>query len=140
MPKRIAIALIVASFAAAAQVSAASLTVGVTAIKEDTGAIMLALYDNADAYNGSGPSTKAARIDVEGGKVSIEFDDLPPGRYAIKLYHDANSTGELDTNIMGLPIEAYGFSGKAESLGPPPFDTAAVEIVAGENSVTVRLR
>ena len=101
---------------------------------------MLALYDNADAYNGSGPSTKAARIDVEGGEVSIEFDDLPPGHYAIKLYHDANSNGELDTNMMGLPIEAYGFSGKAEAIGPPPFAAAAFEIVVGENSVTVRLR
>jgi uncharacterized protein (DUF2141 family) len=69
------------------------------------------------------------------------FDDLPPGRYAIKLYHDANGNGELDTNMMGLPTEAYGFSGEGGSMGPPPFEKAAFEVVAGENNaVTVRLR
>ncbi len=101
---------------------------------------MLALYDGEDAYNG-GPSTKAAKIDVTDGEVSVEFENLPPGRYAIKLYHDVNGNGELDTNMMGLPIEAYGFSGESGTLGPPPFEAAAFDVVAGEkNSVTVRLR
>ena len=74
-------------------------------------------------------------------EVRITFDDLPPGRYAIKLYHDANGNGELDTNMMGLPIEAYGFSGESAHVGPPPFDVAAFDVVVGENNaVTVRLR
>ena len=43
--------------------------------------------------------------------------------------------------MMGLPTEAYGFSGEGGSMGPPPFEKAAFEVVAGEdNAVTVRLR
>ncbi len=140
MQKKLVSVLLAASFVASVHASAASLTVAVTSIEEEQGSIMLALYDGADSYNG-GTSAKAARIKVTGGEVSVQFDDLPPGRYAIKLYHDANSNGELDTNMMGLPVESYGFSGDGGTMGPPPFEAAAFDVVAGEhNNVTVRLR
>lgn len=140
MRKKIVSLLLGASLVASVHASAASLGIAVTAIEQEQGAIMLALYDSADAYDG-GASVKAVRIEVTGNDVSIEFDDLPPGRYAIKLYHDVNSNGELDTNIMGMPTEPYGFSGGGGSMGPPPFEAAAFDVVAGEdNSVTVRLR
>ena len=141
MLKNLVFAVIAAGLATWAHASAADLTITVSAIEEERGAIMLAIYDAAEAYNGGGPAMKGARIDVTGNEVSITFDDLPPGRYAIKLYHDANGNGELDTNMMGLPTEAYGFSGEGGSMGPPPFEKAAFEVVAGEdNAVTVRLR
>jgi uncharacterized protein (DUF2141 family) len=140
MRKKVVSLLLGASFVVSVHASAASLSIAVTAIEQQQGAIMLALYDSADAYDG-GTSARAARIDVTGGEVSVHFDDLPPGRYAIKLYHDANSNGELDTNMMGLPVEPYGFSGEGGSMGPPPFEAAAFDVVAGEqNAVTVRLR
>jgi uncharacterized protein (DUF2141 family) len=140
MRKKIVSLLLGASLVASVHASAASLGIAVTAIEQEQGAIMLALYDSADAYDG-GTSVKAARIEVNGDVVSVEFDDLPPGRYAIKLYHDANSNGELDTNMMGLPVEPYGFSSEGGSMGPPPFEAAAFDVVSGEdNSVTVRLR
>jgi len=120
---------------------AASLTVDVTAIEVQLGAIMLADYDAEGASNGSGPSVKTARIDVTGAEVSVTLDDLPPGRYAIKLYHDANGNGEHDTNMVGLPIEAYGFSGDGVHVGSPLFGVATFDVVVGENNaVAVRLR
>ena len=141
MFKKIACTLIIAGFAAPAFGEDASLTVAVTEIKEVQGAIMMAVFNAEDAYEGGGPSIKAARIEVDAEEVSVTFEDLPPGRYAIKLYHDANSNGELDTNMMGLPKEPYGFSGKGGRMGPPPFEKAAFDVVAGEdNAVTVRLR
>ncbi len=118
-----------------------SLTVAVTAIEEVKGAIMLAMFDTEDAYDGGGPPVKAVKIEVTGEQVSVSFDDLPAGRYAIKLYHDANGNGELDSNAFGLPTEGYGFSGKGGRFGPPPFDKAAFDVAEGEdNSVSIQLR
>lgn len=140
MLKKTVITFIAAGYIASAFASTASLTIDVTAIKEAEGAIMLAVYDAEETYNSGGPAVKGARIDVDGSKVSVTFDDLPTGRYAIKLYHDANSNGVLDTNMMGLPIESYGFSGGSAHVGQPPFNVAAFDVTAGDNSVTVRLR
>jgi hypothetical protein len=35
---------------------------------------------------------------------------LAPGRYALRVFADENGNGKLDSNLMGLPIERYGFS------------------------------
>ncbi|MDZ7756077.1 DUF2141 domain-containing protein [Rhodohalobacter sp.] len=37
------------------------------------------------------------------------------------IYHDKNTNGELDTNLSGIPEEAYGFSNNARgnALGRP---------------------
>ncbi|MEL7450720.1 MAG: DUF2141 domain-containing protein [Pseudomonadota bacterium] len=128
-----------ALFSAAAH--SASLTVSVTDIDEHSGAIMLAMFDAAEAYEDGGAPVKAVKIEVTGEEVSVTFDDLDPGRYAIKLYHDANGNGEMDRNMMGLPSEGYGFSGKGGRFGAPPFDDAAFEINDGDtNAVVIKLR
>lgn len=46
--------------------------------------------------------------------------DLPPGRYAIKAFHDLDGNGKLNKNLVGIPQEPYGFSGKKHKLGLPP--------------------
>ena len=126
-------------FASAAH--SASLTVSVTDIEKQSGAIMLAMFDAVEAYDGGGEPVKAVKIEVTGEEVSVTFDDLAPGRYAIKLYHDANGNGEMDRNMLGLPSEGYGFSGKGGRFGPPPFDEAAFEVTDGDaNAVVIELR
>ena len=45
------------------------------------------------------------------------------GTYAVKLFHDANDNGRLDTNWIGIPKERFGFSNNAMGrFGPPDFD------------------
>lgn len=120
---------------------AATLTVAVTEIDKQEGAIMLAMFDAAATYEGGGEPARAVRIPVTDKTVSVTFEDLPAGSYAIKLYHDENGNGEMDTNMVGLPTEGYGFSGKGGRFGPPPFDDAAFEVVEGEdNAISIRLR
>lgn len=120
---------------------AATLTVAVTGIEEQEGAIMLAMFDAADAYDGGGPPARAVRIPVTDKVVSMTLEDLPAGRYAIKLYHDANGNGEMDTNMVGLPVEGYGFSGNGGRFGPPGWDDAVFEVSEeGGNTISIRLR
>ena len=77
MFKKIACTLIIAGFAAPAFGEDASLTVAVTEIKEVQGAIMMAVFNAEAAYEGGGPSIKAARIEVDAEEVSVTFEDLP---------------------------------------------------------------
>ncbi|MGJ7582834.1 DUF2141 domain-containing protein [Variovorax sp. RHLX14] len=68
------------------------------------------------------------------------FVGLPPGRYAVKSFADENGNGKLDTNLVGLPTERYGFSNDAKGrMGPPSFEQASFMLEA-DNSIVFRLR
>ena len=61
------------------------------------------------------------------------MNSLPAGRYAVKAFHDENDNGELDTNLVGIPSEGYGFANDpSTTFGPPDFEEAAVTV--GETS------
>ena len=67
--------------------------------------------------------------------------DLPEGEYAISLFHDENGNKELDTNFIGIPKEAFGFSNNALGLmGPPSFKSAKLQVLKADNKVNIELK
>ncbi|MEM8983431.1 MAG: DUF2141 domain-containing protein [Pseudomonadota bacterium] len=126
---------------AASNIEAASLDVEITAIDKPEGFIMLAMFDSAEAFDEGGKPVRAVKLPVDSETVEARFDDLAAGKYAIKLYHDANGNGEMDSNMLGLPVEGYGFSNNAGRFGQPPFVDAAFEVVEdADNATTIRVR
>ena len=95
---------------------------------EKTGEINLAVYDSANRFkNGDGVVVGAIK-DVSAGDTTFEFD-LPIGRYAIKVFVDANYNKELDLNFLGIPKEQVGFSNDATgNFGPPSFSDASFSV------------
>ena len=56
---------------------------------------------------------------VEPGSVTYVYE-LPPGTYAIGIFHDVNLNNKMDNNLFGVPKEQYGFSNNATALLVPP--------------------
>lgn len=103
--------------------SAGELTVQVDGISSQKGAIMLGLFD-ADTYD-TDSALDGVRLVVEGPSVSATFENLAPGEYAVRLYHDLNSDGTFNTGAFGIPTEPYAFSNNAKgSFGPAKWDAA----------------
>ena len=42
--------------------------------------------------------------------VSVTFDNIPVGKYAVMLFQDTNGNENLDTNLLGIPSEPWGAS------------------------------
>jgi len=118
---------------------AAQLTVDVVNVERLGGHVMIAVYDNAGAWESSAEPVAKDRDSVTGPTVRIHFSDLAPGRYAIRLFHDENNNGRLDTNMLGIPVENYGFSTSDSRLGPPAFDDAAFEL-RDDMTITISLQ
>lgn len=118
---------------------AAQLSVDVVNVERPGGHVMIAVYDNADAWESSAEPVAKERDSVTGATVRIHFSDLAPGRYAIKLFHDENGNGKLDSNMLGIPVENYGFSNGGGRLGPPSFDDAAFEL-RDDTTITISLQ
>ena len=123
--------------------NADELTVRVDNIKE-AGEIHIAIYDSADAFEadrgekgGAAPGITQGMIEmVEPGSVTYRYE-LPPGTYAIGIFHDANLNNRLDNYFFGVPREQYGFSNNARGfMGPPAFDAAAF-LVVGKPAVSI---
>lgn len=104
----------------------------------DTGAVMVALYDEA-TYSGGQP-IRAARIDVAAGERSVTFEGLPAGDYGVKAFHDLNGDGRMNTNPFGMPTEPFAFSNNAVgNMGPASWDRARFT-VDGAASQTISIR
>lgn len=129
-----------AFLAVAAPASAADLTVAVTDIQPDGGRLYVALHGEvgADAFPGDQEMLAGNWKLIPASATTVIFTDLPPGKYAVAAFHDQNGNGELDSNILGIPTEAYGFSlGASGFAGPPSFDDAAVQL--GDDNAQVAL-
>ncbi|MGF1544110.1 MAG: DUF2141 domain-containing protein [Parvularculaceae bacterium] len=143
MFKRLATAVMplvaVACAAAPAPDERASLAVTFTAeIRE--GAVMMALFDSAEGYD-SGAAVRGSAGGVASGTVTLTFEDLEPGAYAIRAFHDLDGDGELDTNLTGAPTEPFAFSNNAPAnFGPPAFEAAAFEVKPGANRHAINIR
>lgn len=55
----------------------------------------------------------------------LQITDLLPNKnYAIAVVHDENSSGNIDTNFLGIPKEGYGFSNNPKAtFGKPALQT-----------------
>jgi uncharacterized protein (DUF2141 family) len=61
-----------------------------------------------------------------------QFNDIPPGVYAVAVFHDENANGKLDKNFLGIPREGYGASNNVRpKMSAPAFKDAAFTVKAG---------
>ena len=134
IPRAAAPLLVFGVLASALQsANAASLTVDIKGDVLDKGTVMLALYKKDDKWMGK--SSDGRVTPAKKGGVSVTFDNVPEGEYAISMYVDENSNGKLDANAIGIPIEPYAFSNDASgAFGPPSFEQA--RFVVGKDKTT----
>lgn len=143
-------ALIVAGLSVATVISAgeaiaeesnpAKLSLDVSNVEDFEGRLMIALFKGEDGWK-TNTAADAKAVPATSETVSVEFHDLTPGEYGIKIYHDVNNDGKLNLGIFGIPSEPYGFSNNAPvRFGPPSWKKAHFTIADGENTHTVTLK
>ena len=70
--------------------------------------------------------------------ISVVFDNLPPGTYAVGAFHDENANDHLDTNFLGLPEEGYALSNGVRAVtSKPTFQQAAFTV--GDQGAAIAL-
>jgi len=132
--------LAAAAFCVSNVALADSLTVNIEGISSAEGVVLIALMDSADAYDNDGEPVQAWRVPAdESGTAVVEATDIEPGEYGVRVMHDVNDNGKMDTNLMGIPKEPYGMSNNARgSFGPPKWSGIAFQ-VEGDTNITINL-
>ncbi|ABE56331.1 conserved hypothetical protein [Shewanella denitrificans OS217] len=97
-------------------------------IPKHTGQLMIQIFDSKEKYDSGRGAFISALTPVTQTRHEIVFSQLPTADYAVRIVHDENGNGSLDVNFLGVPLEGYGFSNDAGSLGPASFEDAKVGI------------
>ena len=108
-----------------------TLTVEILNLESNKGAVIVDLMDKNEE------SVRDTTCQILDQRCTIVFKDLKNGPYAIRYFHDENENDELDTNILGIPKEGFGFSNDAMGrFGPKDFSEWLFE-VSGDTHITM---
>jgi uncharacterized protein (DUF2141 family) len=110
-------------------------------LRSDKGQVLCSLFSSATGFPGK-PDTAIAHAQspISHGRAFCEFPGIAPGTYAVSVFHDENSNGKMDTNLMGIPCEGVGASNNARGrLGPPKFDAAAFNFTGGSLEIKIAI-
>lgn len=140
MIRTILVCATLAGLSLAASATAAELAVIVHDIRAQTGTLRVALVNTTAAWDGKAAPVQAQQAGPQGDSAHFTFKDLPAGDYAVLLTHDENDNGKLDTNLVGMPVEGYGFSNNPQVMRKPTFDEARFNVPASGTAIDISLR
>lgn len=108
------------------QTNQRTITVIIDNVTNDKGTVKMAL-DTKDTFM-KGKPIMSAQSAIKNRKVTITFENVEPGEYAIIAYHDMNENNKMDFRENGMPLESYGMSNNEMSFGPPQYDDAKFKV------------
>ena len=85
--------------------------VKVTNLKKVKGTLYIGWYNKSADFPVNDKAIFREEIEVSDlSEVTVQFDNIPAGKYAIAIFLDENDNYKLDRNLFGIPKEKYGFS------------------------------
>jgi uncharacterized protein (DUF2141 family) len=114
------------------------LQVTVKNIKGHKGDILVGLFDNDKDFPRNAMDGKVTK--ASGNEVTVVFENVKPGKYAVSVLHDANRNKDLDKNKLGIPKEGFGFSNNAMgAIGPPSFEKAQIDLQPDQKDLDISI-
>jgi uncharacterized protein (DUF2141 family) len=131
-------AFVAALIFSAGPASAARIIVTIDGLHSAQGNVFVGLYASPARFLQGNQSDAQKKVRASTGPITVAFDNLPPGTYAVGAFHDENGNDHLDTNFLGLPIEGYALSnGVRAVMAKPTFQQAAFTV--GDQGAAVAL-
>ena len=128
-------AVFVAALGVAAPAHAASLNVQLEGVRAAGGTLYVSVQTR-EQYRQEA-STAGTRVAAPGaGSHAFSFE-LPPGDYAVTVWHDDNGNGTFDLNNQQRPLDGWAMTNSAALRGDPTFDD--VRTAVGGEAATVHL-
>jgi|SRR5690554_5143263 len=96
------------------------------------GNVELGVFNTSKSFLKQGEEYKTYSKKASSSTLIFQLKGLKKDEYAISLYHDLNSDGKCNLNVLLRPSEPYGFSNNVKlKLFKPSFEDC--KIIADEN-------
>ena len=119
--------LMITKFAYADEVS---LSVHIKGVKNNHGNVFVELYNEAKTFRKSAQAFAILQVPATEGIVTVKFDGVKKGHYAILAYHDEDGNGLLNKRFGMIPTEGYALSNNPVVIGPPSFEDSDFEVLS----------
>ncbi len=113
----------------------ATITVTIENVLSDGGSILAGLHTADTFMKGAGVAN--AMAPAKAGEVTLTFENVAPGTYAIMVMHDENDNKQMDME-NGMPKESYASTGEMNLYGPPTFNGAKFEVTDADQEFKIR--
>ncbi len=118
-----------------------TIEITIKGLRNHDGVIVANIFSSSHGFPGDAKkSLKIKKVPADGNDVTIIFEKLPYGQYAVAVMHDEDDDGKLNTNMLGIPKEGYGVSNnKIPKFKKPQFEDAAFELAETEKSLVINM-
>lgn len=106
-------------------------------VEKNGGKIYVSIFNRESSYKARVPYMSFS-INADNGIVICDLT-LPAGHYVFSIYQDTNGNQKLDTNLIGIPKEKFGFTNYDGKSAPGSFNRHKIEINAGKTELNIRL-
>jgi uncharacterized protein (DUF2141 family) len=115
------------------------LQVTVTNIQGHKGNIIVGIFDSDESFLKK--PIDGRMMKASGDSITVVFENLKPGKYAVSVLHDANKNKDLDQNKLGIPKEGFGFSNNViGTMGPPSFERAQIDLGPDKKDLDIGIK
>ena len=130
------LALALTTFVGFSQDEGITITVTIDNVISDEGKVLMSLHTSETFMKGNG--VMDAETEIKDGKVTVTFENVLPGEYAILAMHDANDNKRMDFQENGMPKESFGMSNNVMAMGPPQYDDAKFKVEDTDLDLNIR--
>lgn len=128
--------ILLIAFTVKAQQETVTVKVTIENVLNDNGSVLASLHNTDTFMKGAGV------IDLietaKKGAITLSFENVEPGTYAIMVLHDENNNQRMDFKTNGMPKENYGMSNNVMVMGIPTFADAKFEVANEDMELTIR--
>lgn len=126
-----------ASFGAAA----ADLTVRMSGFVNDEGRVQCGLFNQAEGWRVESRAWKVLTEPIHARRAVCAFGDIPPGRYAVAVFHAPKGEQQVSYGLFGKPLQGVGFSNNPSiTWGPPSFESALITVGQNPSVLDVEIK
>lgn len=117
---------------------AANVELTFTDINHLNGELYVALYNSEEGME-QRQSFQRQIISVHKDDQKTILADLPAGQYGVMAFQDLDGNHDLNSNLLGIPTEPYGFSTNPSLMGPPDFNDIVFSVSDENVSLTISM-
>ncbi|GAB4210578.1 MAG: DUF2141 domain-containing protein [Synechococcales cyanobacterium] len=133
--------LVVFSHAAAQPVRDPVLTVQIEELRRVEGLLCLAVFSGEEGFPDRIDQARWSQCQEVSDVAMAVSIPITYGSYAITVFHDENSNGEMDTGTFGIPKEGFGFSSNPKiRFAQPTYSESRIAFTPDQPQTTVRMR
>ena len=113
----------------------------ISGLRADLGQLCIAVFGMATGFPNTEQASQTHQLKVEGDRMLVVLRLRTGEPQAVAVFQDLDGNGRLSKNLLGIPVEPYGFSRNARgALGPPKFDSAAIVLPTKADELSIRLK